>query len=699
MRWPKRWALIVRRLRFTKMSTHLLNIENLSAGLMARDGRTLPILRDVNLSVRRGETIGIVGESGSGKSTLALAAMAYFKHGLKALSGSVRFEGVDLLTATPSAVGAIRGGRMALIPQNAAQSLTPTMRIGEQISEALRLHTVLPQSAYHERILSLIEQVRLPDAARIIDRYPHELSGGQQQRVAIAMALAGEPDLLLLDEPTTGLDVTTQAHILALLDELATRLSMAMVYVSHDLGAIARVCRRVVVMYAGEVVMDGTAEHVLQSPRHPYAKSLLAAIPRVHDAVMPAALEGRPPTPGSVHHACSFAPRCALKTQACEAGRPDLSLQDDGSMVRCVRATDVAAWRPSIISRASARTASSEETLRLSDIAITYGKPRFIDSLFGQGTAKPPTVEHVSFSVHRGETLALVGESGSGKSSLLKSVAGLVPRSHGDVTLAQEGVLSPLVEQRSKDELRAIQLVFQNPDESLNPRQTIADILAQPLKLYTDLDPAEIKQRSLAMLERVRLGAHYMSRLPAQLSGGEKQRVAIARAFIAKGDLVLCDEVTSALDVSVQAAVLQLLDELKAESGVTYLFVAHDLAVVRAIADRVAVLYQGRICEIGPVDAVYRAPHHPYTEALLSAVLEPVPGMRPTLLAQDLVEFAPPAAGCPFQRRCHRSLGTVCETIAPPAQNLDDGRRLYCHIDAAELARLQTSAGIRHERC
>lgn len=681
------------------MSVPLLSIDDLSVGLIARDRRHRPILRNVSLRVHRGETVGIVGESGSGKSTLALAAMGYLKHGLHYLGGRVQFEDVELQGAPSTVIEAVRGGRMALIPQNAAQSLTPTMRIGDQISEALRLHTKLPSDQYRQRMISLVEQVRLPDATQILERYPHELSGGQQQRVAIAMALAGEPELLLLDEPTTGLDVTTQAHILELLDELAKSLQMAMVYVSHDLGAIARVCHRVVVMYAGEIVMDGSADDVLRDPRHPYAKSLLAAIPRVHQATLPAALEGRPPAPGSISKSCSFAARCVLKSTRCEAERPELIKQSDGSWVRCFNVLEVEKWSPSIVARARVGSEKREVSLTLKDVAITYQKSNFLDVLLRNGQQKPPTVDRVDLALMRGETLALVGESGSGKSSLLKAVAGLVPSSHGSISLKQHDVLSRSVEQRSKEQLQAIQLIFQNPDESLNPRQTIAEILAQPLKLYTDLHPDEVRQRSIAMLDRVRLGAHYMSRLPAQLSGGEKQRVAIARAFIAESEIVLCDEVTSALDVSVQAAVLQLLDELKAGSGITYLFVAHDLAVVRAIADRVAVLYQGRLCEVGPVDQVYQAPHHPYTEALLSAVLEPVPGMRPTLLAQDIVEFSPPAKGCPFQRRCHRSLGEICETTLPPAQQIGENRQLFCHIAGDELLKLQSQPGARYEPC
>ena len=686
-------ALIVPNQRFINMQDTLLDINDLSVGLISPNHGHKPILRNINLKINKRETVGIVGESGSGKSTLALSAMGYLKKGLHYFGGRVHFSDVELMQASKMDLQRIRGGRMALIPQNASQSLSPTLRVRDQMYEALRLHTSHDPATYRHRISELIGKVRLPDAENIVNRYPHELSGGQQQRVAIAMALAGEPDLLLLDEPTTGLDVTTQAHILGLLDDIVANTDMAMVYVSHDLGAIARVCRRVVVMYAGEIVMDGTAEQVLETPSHPYAKSLLASIPRVHLDALPAALEGRPPAIGDLQNACAFAPRCALKSKLCETERPNLFLQDNGAYVRCFHSGAVENWSSNIIARSMYRSQQEEIMLDVQGLAISYDKRGFLDVVFRKYSSSPPTVEDVSFAIQRGETLALVGESGSGKSSILKAIAGLVPTSNGLIHLEKEGFLSSTLEERSKSQLQLIQLVFQNPDESLNPRQTIGEILEHPLRLYTDLDSTSIHERCLAILEKVRLGPHYMTRLPAQLSGGEKQRVAIARAFIAEAQIILCDEVTSALDVSVQAAVLKLLDDLKKELGVTYLFVAHDLAVVRAIADRVIVLYQGRICEIGPVGKVYKAPHHPYTEALLSAVLEPVPGFKPRLLSRDVVEFSPVKQGCAFQRRCHRSLGDICERQKPRMQQISPDRFLFCHIDAAELSKLQNPPG------
>jgi peptide/nickel transport system ATP-binding protein len=667
----------------------LIELSGLSVGFTGRTGVTRAVIRDIDLAVRRGESVGIVGESGSGKSTLALAAMGYLKRGLRRLAGEARFRGQDLFALAPDALQAVRGGRLALIPQNSGQALSPNLRVSAQLAEALELHGGIPPTARSARIVEMLRDVRLPDPEAIARRYPHELSGGQQQRVAIAMALAGEPEALLLDEPTTGLDVTTQAHILELLVELAARRRMAMVYVSHDLGAIARVCDRVVVMYAGEIVLDGATRDVLAAPVHPYARGLLESILRLARPRLPSALEGRPPAPGDGGPGCAFAPRCALAAPHCAEVRPTLEPLAGGGRVRCHRHAEAQAMAapaaaPRRASDATARAA--EPLLALDALSISYARPRLVDRFIGRGTPPPATVDRVAIKLAAGEALGLVGESGSGKSTILKAIAGLLAPSGGAVHFARDGALPGSVERRSPAQLRAIQLVFQNPDESLNPRHTIAEILAQPLTLYFGLTGETLRARSIAALEQVRLGPHYLERLPSQLSGGERQRVAIARAFAAEPHVVLCDEVTSALDVSVQAAVLDLLDRLRREQGTAYVFVSHDLAVVRALADRVAVLYQGRLCEIGPVAAVYARPCHPYTEALLAAVLEPEPGARPRLLADDVAELSPPARGCPFQRRCHRSLGAQCNEQAPPPRDAGDGHVIHCHLSLDALA-------------
>ena len=671
----------------------LIAISGLSVGTTSRSGETIAVLRDFSLDVRPGETVGLVGESGSGKSTAALAAMGYLKRGLRLLGGSARFAGHDMFALPSRKLDEIRGGRLALIPQNSGLSLTPNLRIGAQIAEALRLHSRRPRRDHGRRAIELLRRVRLPDPDTLAGRYPHELSGGQQQRAAIAMALAGEPEALLLDEPTTGLDVTTQVHILELLREVRREEGMAMVYISHDLGAIAHMCDRIVVMYAGEAVLEGPARRVLDKPAHPYARALLASIPRLHGGRLPSALEGRPPPPSGSRPGCAFAERCAEAQPECRTTPARLERAASGVLSRCMF-HDRLRERPEVEALAKAPyTPSSEKLglLRLDGLAVSYAKPGLVDQLLGRKPSAVATVDGIDLALAQGETLALVGESGSGKSTILKAIAGLIAPARGEIEVEPGERLADTVERRRAEQLRRIQIVFQNPDESLNPRHTIAEILAQPLSLYFGLKGSELTARSVALLELVRLGEHYLPRLPAQLSGGEKQRVAIARAFAAEPTLVLCDEVTSALDVSVQAAVLALLDRLRREKGSAYLFVSHDLAVVRAIADRVAVLYQGRLCEVGPTASVYAPPHHPYTEALLGAVLEPDPDARPLLLAEDVVELSPPARGCPFQRRCHRRLGEVCQTTAPPPQTDAGGRVVRCHIPLAELGAAQSA--------
>jgi peptide/nickel transport system ATP-binding protein len=610
-----------------------MQVDGLTIGYHNRAGDFLTVLREVSLTVAAGETVGIVGESGCGKSTLALALLGYLRRGSQVASGSVCFGGSDLFALTPDAQRRIRGGRIALIPQNAGQSLTPTLRIGRQIGEALRLHTSLDAAAIQARTLELLAQVRLPDLMGMAQRYPHQISGGQQQRVAIAMALAGAPELLILDEPTTGLDVTTQAHLLDLLAELSATHGTTMVYISHDLGVIARACDRVAVMYAGEIVEAGAAAWLFAHPVHPYTQGLLASVPSLRAARIPAALPGQPPRIGALAEGCAFAPRCRLADVTCRTVSPalmDLTAQDD-RQVRChhhaLAAADIAQETTALARSTERLAAPHEPLLALEAVSLSYEKPALLDTLrclvAGDTPSQArPVVRAVSLTVRRGETLALVGESGSGKSTVVRAIAGLLLPLNGSITF--EGVdLKRLAEARPAAAQRAIQMIFQNPDASLNPRHTVAELLAQPLRLYFGLSRKVCRDRAAALLEQVRLGAHYLDRYPAQLSGGEKQRVAIARAFAAEPTLVLCDEVTSALDVSVQAAVLQLLADLQRQYGTTYIFISHDLAVVRSVADYVAVMQRGEVCDAGTVEEVFSPPFHPYTEVLMNAVLEP----------------------------------------------------------------------------
>lgn len=676
------------------MNNTVLRVDNLSLGYTDGQGNKVAVLRDVSLDIQRGEVIGLVGESGCGKSTLALALLGFLRSGGEVLGGTISYEQQSLFALPASELVRLRGGQIALIPQNAGQSLTPTMTLQAQLYEALQLHSDLPASAWQARAIELLTLVRLPSPAELLSRYPHQLSGGQQQRVAIAMALAGEPEVLLLDEPTTGLDVTTQAHILELLRELRQRLGTTMVFVSHDLGVIARVSDRIAVMYAGEMVELGDCAEVLRQPAHPYTRGLLAAIPRLAADTLPAALPGYPPQVGSVKEGCVFAGRCGQVTPLCQQVSPDLATLG-GRQVRCNLPAESLRAPLQLGGVPVPQVRRGEPLLALDQVAVSYGKPGLWQRLRGQPDNRVATVDGIELSLRRGETLALVGESGSGKSTIMRSICGLNPPRNGAITL-QNSVgdkqhnlqLNQPVEQRDASLKRRVQMIFQNPDASLNPRHTIADILAQPLKLYFGLTGEASRTRAAELLAQVRLGEHYLDRLPAQLSGGEKQRVAIARTFAGEPDLILCDEVTSALDVSVQAAVLKLLKQLQAERGVAYLFIAHDLAVVQAIADKVAVLYQGRLCEEGQTAALFSAPWHPYTETLLDAVLQPDPDHAPRLHADDSAESQPPVQGCPFQNRCPRKLGTQCDTELPGWQQVNS-KRLRCHIPAEQLLRLQ----------
>ena len=674
------------------MNEIIESVKNLSIGFNSQKGKQISILRNVSTNIKKGETVGIVGESGSGKSTLALAMMGYIKQGLFPLKGECLFKSEDLLKMSSRQLEKIRGRKIAMIPQNAGQALTPNLKIGYQIDEALRLHTDLNKTDRNKKISELLNKVRLPSPETMAFRYPHELSGGQQQRVAVAMALAGKPDLLLLDEPTTGLDVTTQAHVLELLRFIAKDTGTSMIYVSHDLGAIAQVSDRIVVMYAGEIVLEGPARKILKEPIHPYTYGLLKSIPKLSLAGLPASMPGSQPQPGSINKGCSFYDRCNLATDHCKNNSPELEqIKELDTNVRCFNHKELINQNNNLQTSITKKSNNSEEieVLKLKDVSISYAKQKFFDQLLNKISDQNPTVKDINIDIKKGETIALVGESGSGKSTILKSIAGLLKTKDGQIKFENDRILSSDLKMRNPNDLRAIQLIFQNPDESLNPNHTVEQILSQPLKLYFNLSGAKLKKNIIDLLKKVRLGEFYMSRYPRQLSGGEKQRVAVARAFAAKPDIILCDEVTSALDVSVQAAVLNLLQQLKEDLGTTYVFVSHDLAVVRAISDRVAVLYQGRLCEIGPSQNVYKFPSHPYTEVLLGAVLEPDPDIKPKLVAEDIVEEKPPEKGCSFQGRCPRKIGDICNLEVPPWQIGENGNAIRCHINIDELASLQ----------
>ncbi|PSU42444.1 ABC transporter ATP-binding protein [Photobacterium frigidiphilum] len=541
---------------------HIIEVSNLNLGYKNKAGDFCHILNNVDLQVNPKDIIGLVGESGSGKSTLALALMGYTNDDCFVKSGTIHFENKDILQLSTLELAEIRGSQIALIPQNAGQALTPTMKVGKQIQEVLQFHSDIDKENYKTKVIELLNDVKLPDPEQIFSRYPHQLSGGQQQRVAIAMALAVKPKLLILDEPTTGLDATTQVHILDLLKALINKHNVSMVFVSHDFGAVSRLCNKVCVMYKGEIVEHGDIRKVLLKPEHTYTQTLLKAVPVIG------------------------------KKQ-----KNNVSLIQENKVKK-------------------------ETSISLKQLKISYHRKTLWESI----TRKPEpeaTVDNINLTLKKGETLALIGESGSGKSTILKTIAGLNQAKGGEIIF--NGKPLKTLEKRTKEQKKQIQIIFQNPDASLNPKQTILQILSKPLQLYFDMNSSQCHKRAKELLEQVHLNSDYLYRNATMLSGGEKQRVAIARAFASEPELLLCDEITSALDVTVQATVLKLLKELQLKFNTSYIFIAHDLALVESIADQIAILNQGRICEVGPTKSVFANPSHPYTKTLLDSVLKPEP--------------------------------------------------------------------------
>jgi peptide/nickel transport system ATP-binding protein len=668
------------------MSEPLVRAEGVSVAYRQGDG-WLAVLHSVSFAIAPGETFGLVGESGCGKSTMAYQLLGYRHPSSKIVGGRLLYRGEDLLRLGRGALDRLRGNRISLVPQNPTTALSPGMRVGEQVMEVLLGHRASPdRGAAAARAAELFGLVGLPEPSRVGHRYPHQLSGGQQQRVAIAMALACRPDLLVLDEPTTGLDVTTQKQIIDLLRELRGRLGMAMLYVTHDLGVLAEIADRVGVMYAGHMVEIAPAATLFTQPLHPYTRGLIASRPQLDDSArLPArALRGllrRQELPPG----CPFAPRCDHAEPSCAASRQVLDPVAPGHDVACQRWRALAA--PALVapSEREGRAASAAERplLRLEQLAIGYGGQ---GGWLGLGQAAPVTVvSGLELAIARGETLALVGESGSGKSTIARAISGLLAPLAGRI-LFQDQKLAGRVAGRTPEQRRQIQYVFQNPDASLNPRMRVGAILARPLQVFGRRDGAALKQRIAAALDDVRLDAGYAARYPDQLSGGERQRVAIARALIADPLLLLCDEVLSALDVSVQANVIELLQRLRREHHLAMLFISHDLAVVRSLADRVGVLFRGQLVELGSADAIFRPPFHPYTYTLLLAV----PGLTLHAPAEPAPAApgpgAPAGRGCVFSGRCPWKLGPVCDAEPPPWQPAGAELAIRCHIPPAELA-------------
>ena len=598
-------------------------------GLEVRLGRTGPdVVSDVSFTVQAGQVLGLVGESGSGKTTVVLALLGHARRGLSISSGEVRVDGVDLLQLSAAQLRAVRGARVAYVPQDPAAALNPTLRVGTQLNEAIRVHPGAVEDP-GGRIREVLQEAHLDASPELLRRYPHQLSGGQQQRVGLAMAFACRPALIVLDEPTTGLDVSTQRHVLDTIRSLCAAYGVAAVYVSHDLAVVGGLVSDVAVMYSGQIIEAGPTAKVFGDPLHPYTRGLLSAVPSPLQATRLTGIDGQPPRPGRRPAGCSFAPRCDYATEECRSQQPEPVLID-ARAVRCLRVAQVRESSTTLAAALGrAATAAGEvPILSLRDVAASHGRR--------------PVLSGVDLDVPAESCVAVVGESGSGKTTLARCIVGLHRNWTGDIRF--EGApLTAGTRDRPRQVLRRVQYIFQNPYTSLNPRKTIGQIVAQPLEQYLRLGYRERSQRTARALADVSLGADFLSRYPDQLSGGERQRVAIARALVVEPDLLVCDEVTSALDVSVQAVIVELLRGLQSEHRIAMIFITHNLALVRSIAQSVVVLRDGAVVESGPVGQVLDRPADPYTARLMQDVPKLTGAGTPGPSAPDAAASEPAA--------------------------------------------------------
>jgi peptide/nickel transport system ATP-binding protein len=673
----------------------LLELDDVSISYFGRGGE-IPSVVGLSLLLREGEALGLVGESGCGKSTVAYSILRYLGGHGRVVGGTIRFRGRDLAKLSASELRSIRGGGIGMIYQEAMSALNPAMIVGDQLAEVAVFHRQTDWKAARAEAAAALRDVQLPDVERIMTAYPHQLSGGQQQRVVVAMALLAQPALLLLDEPTTSLDVTVEAGIVELIASLRSRYRTALLFISHNLGLVAQVCDRVAVMYSGEIVEEGPVAEVFAEPRHPYTQGLIRCIPLPYldqraQRLVP--IPGQVSLPNERPSGCYFGPRCR-HFRMDECGREPIELvrlDAPNRSVRCVRWQAVAAANEPLQTREK-RAVDDAVAVSVRDLSKDYAvDERSLWGVLG-GTSKRRVManRHLSFEIRRGQTLAIVGESGCGKSTFAKVLTGLETATSGAIRMGDIDLAQLPVQRRQSALKSALQMVFQNPDETLNPSYSIGRQIGRVVRKLGNVRsrPAALT-RIHELLDLTRLPAAFASRLPRQLSGGQRQRVGIARAFAGNPALVVADEPVSALDVSVRAAITELLLDVQQKHGTTMVLISHDLGLVRYVADHVVVMYLGRTMEVGTVEQIFAPPYHPYTEALLSAI--PVADVRVVrrrlVLTGELPSPLDPPRGCPFHTRCPKKLGAICEDTVPVDQELAGGHRIACHIPAEELAR------------
>ncbi|MCG6890490.1 MAG: ABC transporter ATP-binding protein [Gammaproteobacteria bacterium] len=606
----------------------LFEVVDLRISAYDDEGVEVPIVRGVSFDIHKGEVVALIGESGSGKTTISLASLAYTKPGLHFTGGQAKLYGKDVLTMAPLEQREIRGGNVAYLAQSAAATFNPAITIGEQVTESAVLHGRLNQEEATKRALELYHALELPGADRIGLRYPHQVSGGQLQRLMAAMALCGKPDLMVLDEPTTALDVTTQIEVLKAFKKVIREENSAAIYVTHDLAVVAQIADHIVVLYRGEIMEQGSADQIINHPTHAYTKRLMEAV--------------RP--------------------------RPESGMGVDAS-----------GDHDRVIDNIEVRN-------------MTAGYGGIVD-----GEPVIPILKDINVSVKNGHVVGVIGESGCGKSTLARVMAGMLQPARGDIILDGK-TLEGALKNRNLDELQKVQFVFQMADTALNPKQLIGNIIGRPLEFYHGLTGREKHAKVAEILEMVELPAAFANRYPMELSGGQKQRINLARALAASPEVMLCDEVTSALDSIVGANVIKLLTSLRDKTGVSFVFISHDLSTVASFADEIVVLYAGRVVEQGPTDEVLEPPFHPYTRLLISSVPEMRIGwLEDTMKRREMavgiargVEIT--AKGCPFYNRCPLAIEGTCQTLIPPTLELENGHQIACHLTLEDLQQAEADA-------
>ena len=670
------------------MSTPTLELRDLRVTYTVR-GIDRDVLRGVSFSIQPGEAYGLVGESGCGKSTAAYASMRYLPRNGQIVSGQVLFEGRDMTGVGDRDIREMRRSAIGMVYQNPIAALNPTIRIGDQVAESF---TLIGNSAKESRKLAeeSLVRVQIADPTRVMRRYPHQLSGGMAQRVVIAMALASNPRLLILDEPTTGLDATVEAEVLDLVRGLIKESGTSILFISHNLGVIRSMCDRVGVLYAGALVEEGATETILQNPNHPYTVGLMRCIPRggLHKRLAHLdTIPGTPPPLGSDLPGCVFVDRCYMAQDICRTTPPPLCECSSGHFSRCHFSDQVVDFPRSVVSAPAVQQMGDAQGKDLLTIA-------HLSKTFHQDDQDVRVLTDVTMSLGRGETLGLVGESGSGKTTLAKTLLGIFEPDKGSI-IALDGLqLGAMIGDRTPGEVGSLQIVFQNPDSALNRRHSVTRIVARAVEKLAGKPKREAEDRAQELLNSMSVDPVLHSARPTQLSGGLKQRVAIARSFAGNPKLVVCDEPTSALDVSVQANILNLLADLQANESVSYIFISHDLGVVRYLSDRIAVMYLGRIMELGAAEEVFNGPHHPYTEALVSSVPAIDGSQRVRIrLGGEVPSPANPPTGCVLHPRCPRmaasGLAHRCTSEEPELHEVTPGHFMRCHIPLDQLRQMQ----------